>query len=78
MPVQKFGSLDDARQALWRDPTHPSHLRRVAWLWRLGSQLAPQRYPRGVHRFRSIEEASQARADWESRVPRGNRARGGA
>ena len=65
MPVQKFRSLDEAQQALWGDPTHPSHLLRVAWLWRLGSQLAPRRYPRGVHRYRSIEEANRVRESWE-------------
>ena len=65
MPVQKFRSLDEAQQALRGDPRDPAYLRRVAWLWRLGSQLAPRRYPRGVHQYRSMDEANHARESWE-------------
>jgi hypothetical protein len=30
------------------------------------NELAPRRYPRGVHRCRSIEETNRAREAWES------------
>ncbi len=65
MPVQKFRSLDEARDALWGDPRDPTYLRRVAWLWRFAEEVAPRRFPRGVHRYRSIEEANRAREGWE-------------
>ena len=65
MSVQKFRSLDEAQEALWGDPRDPAHLRRVAWLWRFGSQLARHRCPRGVHRYRSMGEANSAREGWE-------------
>jgi hypothetical protein len=63
--VQKFRSLDEAREALWGNPHDPTFLVGVARLWRLAAQLAPRRYPRGVHRYRSIAEANRAREAWE-------------
>jgi hypothetical protein len=65
--VQKFRSLDEAREALWADPRDPAFLGRVARLWRLAAELAPRRYPRGVHRQRSIAEANRASEAWELR-----------
>jgi len=54
MGVQKFRTFEDARRALWVASGHPSILERLR---RLGEMArAPQR-PRGVRRFRSIEEA---------------------
>ena len=64
MPVQKFRSLDEARLALEREPLGPGHLARVAWVWRFAHQISPRRYPPGVHRYRTIEEASQAWEEW--------------
>jgi len=67
VPVQKFRSLDEAREALWLSPADPAFLSGVARLWRLAAALAPRRYPRGVHRYRSIAEANRAREAWERR-----------
>jgi hypothetical protein len=63
--VQKFRSLEEARAALWGDPRDPTYLRRLSWLWRFAQQLAPRRYPRGIHRYRSIDEANRSREAWE-------------
>jgi hypothetical protein len=65
MPVRKFRSFDEAREALWGEPGDPTHLRRVAWLWAFSDRLYPRRFPRGVYRFRSIEEADAQRRQWE-------------
>jgi hypothetical protein len=59
--IIKFKSHDEARAALWRDPTDPEHWREVAALWRLCAWLDPPRFPPGVQRFASIEEAGRAR-----------------
>ncbi|MDP2627188.1 MAG: hypothetical protein Q8Q58_09815 [Candidatus Rokubacteria bacterium] len=67
MPVQKFRSLDEAREALWVSPDDAAFLRGVAQLWRLAAALAPRRYPRGVYRYPSIVEANRAREAWERR-----------
>lgn len=56
MPVRKFRSLEEARQALWTAPEDPAILERMKRLGQLAR--APQR-PRGVFRFRSIDEAKE-------------------
>ena len=64
MPVEKFRSLEEMRRALWRMPSGSREelVRRIDRLWRRASALAPSRNrPRGVFRFRDIEEAQSAR-----------------
>ena len=60
MPVQKFRLIEEMNKA----PVPESHrldfegfLRLCARYW----AIAPKRYPRGVFKFRSIEEAQKAR-----------------
>jgi hypothetical protein len=65
MPVQKFRSFEEAREALWGDPRDPEYFRRLAWLWAFSDWLAPKRFPHGVYRFKSIEEANLQREAWE-------------
>jgi hypothetical protein len=66
--VQKFRSIREMNEA---DATTSEgdgfdrFLRQCARWWR----LAPRVYPRGVFRFRSIEEAQRAR---EQHAPRGD------
>lgn len=62
MPVTKFRSFEDARRALWLDRTDPTLFRRMIALWRRSRLLAPPlAIPRGVTRYRSIEEADADR-----------------
>ncbi len=60
MPVQKFRSIEEMNKA----PVRPNprgdfdrFLRHCARYW----AIAPRTYPRGVFKFRSIEEAQHAR-----------------
>lgn len=61
MPVQRFRTIEhmNAARILARpgEEGFDRFLRHCARIWR----LAPRRYPRGVFRFRSIEEAEAAR-----------------
>ena len=64
MPVQKFRNLDDMRRALWRegmDSPVEVFLERAAALWARTAKISPRVYPRGVFKFRSLEEAQAAR-----------------
>ena len=65
MPVQRFRSFEEAREALWGDPGDPEYLRQISWLWAFADRLYPRRFPRGVYRYTSIEEANRHREAWE-------------
>jgi len=67
MPVQKFRSLDEMRRAKWvsaDDPRLPDIIR-FNWkaAWEMSGRYVP---PRGVFKFRSIEEANAHRRAWEA------------
>jgi hypothetical protein len=64
MPIQRFRTHDDARRALWCDREDPDLHRRIARLWAAGARLVPLRIPRGLRKFRSIEEANREREEW--------------
>lgn len=60
MPVQKFHSIEEMNQAAVPadgEPHFERFLRHCARYW----AIAPKRYPRGVFKFRTIEEAQKAR-----------------
>ena len=56
MPVQRFRSIDEMNAAPLRVPASSDFdrfLRHCARFWK----IAPRVYPRGVFKFRSIQEA---------------------
>lgn len=59
MPIQKFRTFEEAREALWGRPGDPQHLKRIAWLWAFSQRIRPARPRPGVKRFRSLQEAQQ-------------------
>lgn len=61
MPIQKFRSLDEMRRALWRHPSDGALLDRIRALWARSRHISPRIYPRGVFKYRTIEEAQAAR-----------------
>jgi hypothetical protein len=66
MPVKRFRSLDEMRRAQWLAPDDPRLFEVVRFVWEL-SWEGSGRYvpPRGVFKFRSIEEANAHRDAWE-------------
>jgi hypothetical protein len=66
MPVWKFRTFEDARQALWLPPDAPDLLLRMSRLAAMAG--APRPVCRGVTRLRTIEEAKRAKgAHWQPR-----------
>ena len=60
MPVQKFRSIEEMNNAPVRKSERPDFerfLRHCARYW----AIAPRVYPRGVFKFRTIEDAQKAR-----------------
>ena len=60
MPVQKFRSIEEMNKAAvpeTRGSNFERFLRHCARWW----AIAPKQYPRGVFKFRTLEDAQQAR-----------------
>ena len=67
MPVWKFRDGEDTRPVWTGPPGHPDLVRRIRFVWALAARLAPPNFPRGVRKYRSIEEANREREEWEVR-----------
>ena len=66
MPVRKFKGVDQMPEAAFRPPLDPRNLRLACELSALAVRMAPRRFPPGVHRYRSVAEASERRERWEA------------
>ena len=65
MPVQKFKSYREAREGLWCFAPDEQYFRQVKKFWHTVSYLQPMRkYPHGITRFKSIDEANRNMDDW--------------
>jgi hypothetical protein len=67
MPVERFRDLDAARRALWAAGDDPNLVARIRRLWSISSRLVPLGIPRGVRKFRRIEDANRERDAWVER-----------
>ena len=65
MPVEKFDTFDEARQALWNFQPDEDYFRELSALWEFADKLSPVRFPRGVLKFKTLEEANKHRLAWE-------------
>jgi len=64
MPFQRFRDLEEARRSLWIERGDPGLVPRIRSLWAFASRLAPGAAPRGVRKFRTLEEAGLERDSW--------------
>ena len=62
--IQKFKTLEDADKALFCFNPDRSYYERVARLWDFVDWICPRKYPPGVFRYRSIEEANRQADEW--------------
>lgn len=72
MPVRKFRSIDEMKGEIWRQPGDPELVRAMARLWDIGVRTSRRRYPRGVHRHRSLEEMQAVQETWLGSPNRGD------
>ncbi|HSG39491.1 MAG TPA: hypothetical protein VLE27_07610 [Thermoanaerobaculia bacterium] len=61
MPIEKYRGVEEMPRVEWCDCLDEDCLRRIAKLWARSSAFSQRIYPRGVFKFRSIEEAQEAR-----------------
>jgi len=65
MPVRKFRDVSEMEDTLWYDRNDPALPLAIARLWSFAARMWPLQFPRGVHKYRSIEEANADRDRWE-------------
>lgn len=66
MPIYKFRTLDEMRRAQWLTPDDPRLPRIIRFNWQLAWEMSGRFVPpRGVFKFRSLDEASAFRLAWE-------------
>lgn len=65
MPVRKIRDLQEMEDALWREPGDPQLATAIASVWRFAAQTCPLRFPPGVYRHCTIEDAERLREQWE-------------
>ena len=65
MPIYKYKTFEAAERALWNFHPDAAYYKKVAELWRFAHKLRPMKYPRGVFKFRTMEEANRHRDEIE-------------
>lgn len=66
MPVRKFRDVSEMEATLWYDRGDPALGRAISGVWDFAARVCPLRFPPGVHKYRSIEDANADRDRWEA------------
>lgn len=64
MPVKKFRDVSEMSDT-WLEPGSPELARAIRNVWDLAKQLCQLRFPPGVYKHASIEDAEALREQWE-------------
>ena len=64
MPVLRFRDVSEMDDTLWREPG-PELFRTIAAVWGFAERVCRRRFPPGVYKHRSIEEAERQRDAWD-------------
>jgi hypothetical protein len=65
MPVRKFRSVEEMEGNVRYEPGSPELFRAIRALWEFSARIFPRRFPPGVYKHRSIEDARSQRDVWE-------------
>ena len=65
MPIYKYKTFEEADRALWHFHPDEAYFTKVADLWNFAGRLLPISYPKGICKFRSMEEANMHRDQLE-------------
>jgi len=72
MAVYKYKTFEQARQGLWCKEPDGTYFRALNSLFALADGLSPSKYPSGVFKYRTIEEANKQRQEWDMSNARGS------
>ena len=65
MPVKKFRDVSEMEGNTWLEPGDPKLFEAIRAVWDLAQRTIQPRFPPGVYRHRSIEEADALRQEWD-------------
>lgn len=66
MPIRKFRGPEGMEDSLWYEPGSPELARAIRRVWDFARRTCPRKFPPGVYRHRTIEEAQALREQWEA------------
>ena len=64
MGLQKFKSFQEAERALWCFNPDEKYFKQIRELFKLANRLCPPNFPRGIFKYRTMEEANKAKEEW--------------
>ena len=65
MPIRRFRDVSEMEDTLWHARTDPALPGAIARVWDFAARVCPLQFPRGVHKYRTIEDANADRERWE-------------
>jgi hypothetical protein len=65
VPIRKFRDVSEMEETLWYDRRDPALPQAIARVWDFAARVCPLQFPRGVHKYRSVEDADADRERWE-------------
>jgi hypothetical protein len=64
MPVYKYKSFQDARDALLVKKPDENYYKMLSGFYETFGKLFTKRFPHGVYKFKTIKEAQKQKDDW--------------
>jgi hypothetical protein len=68
MPVRKFRDVSEMEGNTWHDPGDPRLFEAIRSVWGLGGASTKARFPPGVYKHRSIEQANEQQQSWDQAI----------
>jgi len=65
MPIKKFRDVSEMEGNTWYEPGDPRLFEAIRAVWDLADRTLQPRFPPGVYKHRSIEEAQALREEWD-------------
>lgn len=65
MPVKKFKTFEEAERDLWCFKPDKNYYKRIEKLFKNAKALYKIKYPKGVHKYKTIEEADKQLLEWK-------------
>jgi len=64
MPIKKFRDVSEMKATAYR-PESNELVAATRYIWSLAERICPLRFPPGVYKHRSIEDAEALRKQWQ-------------